>query len=145
MSSRESKNFSRNSSNGVAGLEMANKKVQIRWLREPEEQDYPAARSYLSLVYPNSIVSGYIKKLRRAPVTEFKAKDIFRASGLSLLGVSNEHVQKDQKKIASGQKLSPLLLVRDPAHGKAIIVDGYHRLCATYAYDEDAVVPCKIV
>jgi len=25
-----------------------------------------------------------------------------------------------------------------------IIADGYHRLCAIYSYDEDAVIPCKI-
>jgi len=124
---------------------MAKKKVEISWLRKPEEQNYPAAKSYLSLVYQESAVREYLKKLRRAPLTEFKAKDIFRASSLSLLGVSNEHVEKDQKKIAAGQKLSPLLLVRDPAHGKVIIADGYHRLCATYAYDEDAIIPCKIV
>ena len=35
-------------------------------------------------------------------------------------------------------------LVRDAAHGKLIIADGYHRLCAIYSFDEDAVVPCKI-
>jgi hypothetical protein len=26
-----------------------------------------------------------------------------------------------------------------------IIADGYHRLCAVYKFDEDAVIPCKIV
>jgi hypothetical protein len=26
-----------------------------------------------------------------------------------------------------------------------IIADGYHRLCAVYSIDEDAVIPCKIV
>jgi hypothetical protein len=30
------------------------------------------------------------------------------------------------------------------ARGKVIIADGYHRLCAVYSYDEDAVIPCKI-
>lgn len=77
-------------------------------------------------------------------MTAFKAKDIFRASGLSLLGVSNHHVQRDQKKIADGKELSPILLVRDPAHGKVIIADGYHRMCAVYSLDEDAQIPCKI-
>jgi hypothetical protein len=48
-------------------------------------------------------------------------------------------------KIKSGQGLSPLLLVRDSDNGKVIIADGYHRLCAVYAFDEDAVIPCKIV
>jgi hypothetical protein len=26
-----------------------------------------------------------------------------------------------------------------------IIADGYHRLCAVYSVDEDALIPCKIV
>jgi hypothetical protein len=99
----------------------------------------------LSLIFEKQAVKGYVKRLRRAPISEFKAKDIFRASGLSLLGISNTHVEKDQQKIAAGKGISPLLLVRDPAHGKVIIADGYHRLCATYSHDEDAVIPCKIV
>jgi hypothetical protein len=75
----------------------------------------------------------------------FAAKDIFRASGLPLLGPTNSHVRKNQKKLAAGKKLSPLLLVRDTIHGKLIIADGYHRMCAVYSFDEDTVVPCKIV
>jgi hypothetical protein len=27
----------------------------------------------------------------------------------------------------------------------AIIADGYHRLCAVYSLNEDALIPCKIV
>ena len=121
------------------------KNADCRWLAKPEEHNYPAAVSYLSLVYSEAKARAYAQKLRRARVLEFKAKDIFRASGLSLLGVSNSHVKKDQQKFAAGKQLSPLLLVRDPAHGKVIIADGYHRLCAVYSHDEDAVVPCKIV
>jgi hypothetical protein len=41
--------------------------------------------------------------------------------------------------------MSPLLLVRDQANGKLTIADGYHRLCAVYGFDEDALIPCKIV
>ena len=124
---------------------MAKDKTEIKWLGEPEEHDYPAAQSYLSLIFEEAAANTYVEKLRRAPTSQFKAKDIFRASGLSLLGVSNSHVEKDQQKIESGKKLSPLLLVRDFAHGKVVIADGYHRLCAVYASDEDAVIPCKIV
>ena len=118
---------------------------KIKWLSEPEEHDYPAALSYLSLIYDGKIAAGFVKKLRQAKMSEFKAKDIFRASGLSLLGVSNSHVKADQKKIVSGRNVSPLLLVRDSANGKVVIADGYHRLCAVYSFDEDAVIPCKIV
>jgi hypothetical protein len=121
------------------------KHVQIKWLNEPEKQDYPAALSYLSLIYPERSAAASVEKLKGAAISEFKAKDIFRASGLSLLGISNAHVEKDRQKIKSGQKLSPLLLVRDSANGKIVIADGYHRLCAVYAFDEDAMIPCKIV
>ena len=118
---------------------------KIKWLDEPEDHDYPAAASYLSLIYDNQDVAKFIKQLRESPILEFKAKDIFRASGLSLLGVSNSHVEKDRKKILSGKKLSPILLVRDKRNGKLIIADGYHRMCSVYSFDEDAVIPCKII
>lgn len=120
------------------------KEITISWLNEPEEHDYPAALSYLSLLYDERTAAAHADKLKRAPMTKFKAKDIFRSSGLPLLGVSNTHVDKDKKKIESGKELSPLLLVRDPANAKVVIADGYHRLCAVYSYDEDAVIPCKI-
>lgn len=115
---------------------------RIHWLDEPEDHDYPAAQSYLNLIYDAPAAARLVKQLRRAPVTGFKAKDLFRASGLSLLGVSNSHVEKDRKKILKGHPLSPLLLVRDKANGKVVIADGYHRMCAIYSFDEDAVVPC---
>ena len=119
--------------------------VKIKWLSEPEEQDYTAAKSYLSLLYENDFITNLVTKLRAEKTTEFKAKDIFRASRLSLLGVSNSHVEKDKEKIAKGKKLSPLLLVRDSANGMVIIADGYHRLCAVYTINEDASIPCKII
>ncbi len=120
------------------------KTLEIKWSSEPEEHDYPAALSYLCLLYDEPTATKRLNDVRRAPISAFKAKDIFRASGLSLLGVSNTHVAKDQQKIKSGRELSPLLLLRDTANGKVIIADGYHRLCAVYSYDEDAMIPCKI-
>ena len=119
-------------------------KFEIKWLSEPEDHDYPAALSYLALLYDEATAAMCVDKLKRAPISEFKAKDIFRASRLSLLGISNSHVEKDQQKLKKGRELSPLLLIRDPANGKVVIADGYHRLCAVYSYDEDALIPCKI-
>ena len=120
------------------------KKVKIKWLSEPEDHDYPAALSYLSLIYDEPTAAAHVARLKGASISQFKAKDIFRASGLSLLGVSNSHVEKDQRKLQSGERLSPLLLIRDSATGKLVVADGYHRLCAVYSFDEDAVIPCKI-
>ncbi len=120
-------------------------KNKIKWLSEPEKKDYPAAISYLNLIFDETQAKLFVDKLEKAIVVEFKAKDIFRASSLSLLGISNEHVNRDIKKIEDEISLSPLLLVRNPTIGKVIIADGYHRLCAVYSQDEDARIPCKIV
>lgn len=119
--------------------------IKLRWLDEPEDHNYPAAASYLALVRPAETADSLVRLLRAAPVTTFKAKDIFRASALSLLGVSNSHVDRDRAKIKAGKALSPLLLVRDVAASRVIVADGYHRLCAVYSLDEDAAIPCKIV
>ena len=121
------------------------KQIEVRWLDEPEEHNYPAALSYLSLIFDKKVAAGLVSKLRLVSTSSFKAKDIFRASGLSLLGISNLHVEKDRNKITEGKKLSPLLLVRDRANSRLIIADGYHRMCSVYSFDEDAVIPCKIV
>ena len=131
--------------NCAHGGSLMPEEIEIKWLDEPEEHDYPAAQSYLSLFFDEETAAKIVQKLRHAPISNFKAKDIFRASGLSLLGVSNAHVEKDRKKISSGKKLSPLLLVRDQGKGKVIIADGYHRMCSAYSFNEDAVIPCKIV
>jgi len=116
----------------------------IQWLDEPEEMNYPAALSYLSLSLPPKRAKKLVAELRESPVVEFTSKDIFRASQLSLLGISNSHVDRDLRKILSGKKLSPILLVRVPELMRVVVADGYHRMCAVYSLDEDAVIPCKI-
>ena len=120
-------------------------KKEIKRLDVPEDHDYPAAVSYLSLIYENKVAETFADQLRSIGITNYKAKDLFRASNLSLLGISNYHVRKDTRKIKTGISVSPLLLVRDKANGNVIIADGYHRLCAVYRFDEDALIPCKIV
>jgi disulfide oxidoreductase YuzD len=120
-------------------------KNKIRWLSTPENHDYTASFSYLSLLFTEAAAKQYMEELQKAPIIQYKAKDIFRASSLSLLGVSNKHIKRDLKKIKSDESLSPLLLVRDLPNGKLIIADGYHRLCEVYSLDEDALIPCKIV
>ena len=121
------------------------KPKKIKWLSDVEEHDYPAAESYLRILYNEDRVADMIVRFRNAAITQFKAKDIFRASQLSLLGVSNTHVEKDKKKIQKGISLSPLLLLRDEQNGRVVIADGYHRLCAIYKFNEDALIPCKII
>jgi hypothetical protein len=121
------------------------KNTSINWRSEPEKHDYPAAESYLSLTLGRQAAKNAVTKLKRAKISKFAAKDIFRASKLSLLGISNYHVEKDRAKISQHQNLSPLLLLRNKRDGVLIIADGYHRLCAVYSFDEDATIPCKII
>lgn len=122
------------------------KSSTIKWLAQPEEHDYKAAESYLSLLFLGNSpkqLKDVISQLEKAEVVLFKAKDIFRASGLPLLSVENHYVAKDRKRIRAGKKLSPLLLWRQPE--RLCIADGYHRMCAVYSLNEDADIPCKIV
>lgn len=116
-----------------------------KWLSDVKEHNYPAAESYLSLLYPVKNARKMVAKLRAASIATFKAKDIFRASRLSLLGISNLHVERDRQKIEAGTSLSPILLVREQRNGTLIVADGYHRLCAIYSFGEDEMIPCKII
>ena len=121
------------------------KNSSIKWRSEPEKHDYPAAEKYLSLTLGSRAAKDAARKLKSAKLSEFAAKDIFRASKLSLLGVSNSHVEKERAKIIQHEKISPLLLFRSRITGLLVIADGYHRLCAVYSFDEDAMIPCKIL
>lgn len=118
----------------------------VIWLPEPEEHDYPAAESYLTLLIDDAGAAATVQSLRDAPVTHQLAKDILRASGLPLLTPENPHVAADLAKIAAGKKLSPVLLVRGnlKAGITAQIADGYHRVCASYLTDENTAIPVKL-
>jgi len=118
---------------------------EIKWLPDVEEHDYPAAASFLGLIFNDEYVKFIINNLKTAPITEFHVKDVIRASGLAPLPLTNFHVNKDLKKINDGKSLSPILLVRDEANGKVTIADGWHRVCAIYLTNEDALVHVKIV
>jgi hypothetical protein len=113
------------------------------WKEQPEEHDFAAARTYLSLLTGPEEAKKLAKALQRSDgLAHFMAKDILRASGLPLLGPDDNEVKKDLGKVRSGVKLAPVLLVR----GMPLwVADGYHRVCASYHLDEDAAIPCRIV
>jgi hypothetical protein len=117
------------------------------WKTKPEAHDYPAAHDYLSLVLEEALVRKAVAALRRAPTVHYKAKDLLRASQLSLLPRENSHVTADLKKIKKGKALSPVLLLRgNAATGTPItIADGYHRICASWYRDENIPIACRIV
>ena len=116
------------------------------WKSEPEDHDYPAAASYLSLLLPQPSADALVAELRAAPIGHWKAKDLLRASGLALLSSENPHVASDLKKVKDGERLSPVLLVRGSINKSAPlqIADGYHRICASYHLDENTDIPCRM-
>src|SRR5690348_10235894 len=123
-------------------------RVPENWEDKPDDQDYPAAEDYLSLLMPAAAAQRLVRRLRAAPITHRKAKDLLRASRLPVLPPENFHVAKDLKKVRAGKKLSPVLLVRGrigEADVPLTVADGYHRICAGYHLDEDADIPCRIV
>ena len=112
----------------------------VQWLPKPENHDYQAAEDYLSLIMSPEKAAEARQKLSAAAgdLTHRKAKDILRASQLPLLGEENKHV-------ASGVALSPILLLRgDEAH-PLVVADGYPRVCASYWLDENTDIPCVLV
>jgi hypothetical protein len=125
---------------------MGNKKSKdVIWLSDVERHDYASAESYLTLLFPADQARDMVSRLRKAKVGPYKAKDIFRASRLPLLAATNSHVKKDRARMRRGEGLSPLLLVRVRRGSRAEIADGYHRLCAVYMSNEDAMIHCKII
>jgi hypothetical protein len=111
------------------------------WKADPDDEDYPAAVSYLTLLVGRESARKLVKALRKVDgVAHFAAKDILRAAGLPLLAASDSEVSADLEKVKSGEKLSPVLLVQ----GSPLwIADGYHRVCASYHLDEKSPVPCR--
>jgi hypothetical protein len=117
------------------------------WKDEPEAHDFPAAADFLSLLFSEQVTASLVDGLRSAATTYRKAKDLMRASGLPLLPEDNPHVTSDLAKVAHGERLSPVLLVRGRGRRGVplVVADGYHRICASYHLDEDADVPCRVV
>jgi hypothetical protein len=117
------------------------------WGEHPDEHDYPAAASYLSLICEPSEVRRLVSALKEASLVRHHAKDLLRASRMALLPIDNAHVASDLAKIRRGVALSPVLLMRGDFRRDVplTIADGYHRICASYYVDENADIPCHLV
>jgi hypothetical protein len=109
------------------------KPVQVKWLGKPTHGDYVSAETYLQLLYGPKKARKWAAALEDAEIAKFAAKD-----------QAFDWV-KQQQAIAQGKQLAPILLVRRDNGGHLIIADGFHRLCAVFCVDQEALVPCKIV
>lgn len=119
----------------------------VKWKDTPDQHDYPAAASYLSLIADDDTVKQIVASLEKAPIKTHKAKDILRAAQLDLLPLDDQHVMEDLRKVVGGIALSPVLIVRGKIH-KGLptqIADGYHRVCASYHLAENTDIPSRII
>ena len=114
------------------------------WEASASSEDYAAAQKYLALLFTPQQSQRLVTLLRDAPTIEYPAKDLLRASQTHLLDKDNTEVAEDLKKIKKGKKLSPVLLVRgDGGRGVTLMIaDGYHRICASWHWDEKCPVAC---
>jgi hypothetical protein len=121
--------------------------VTVKWKTTPDNHDYPAAGSYLSLIADDDIVKDLVARLKKAPIVTHKAKDILRGAGLALLPMDDAHVIEDLRKVVQGIELSPVLIVRGRIKEglPTQIADGYHRVCASYHLSENTDIPSRII
>ncbi|MEA9984275.1 hypothetical protein [Subtercola sp. RTI3] len=120
--------------------------MKVRWAKDPQPHDYPAAASYLTLLGSRVDAEGLVDALAGTPIVYHPAKDLLRASRLGLLAVDDPSVAKDLKRISKGKQLSPVLLLRGNLLGVPLeILDGYHRVCASYHLSENTLVSAQII
>jgi hypothetical protein len=117
--------------------------VPIHWRDEVADHDYAAAEAYLSLKFDDAAVSKTVKRLRKSDLTQRRANDILRASGLEPAPLDDPGVVRDLIKVIEGAELSPVLVISDA--DRTDIADGFHRVSLVYRIDPFGVVPLKLV
>jgi hypothetical protein len=123
---------------------MANR-PQVRWLDDPEDKDYAAAESFLSMLVAPASLADVIRRLRTAPLGRWAAKDILRAAELPpLKPKQSAEVAEKLDKIKQSIPISPILAVGG-LRERLVIADGYHRASAAYRIDEDSIVPGRLL
>lgn len=115
------------------------------WTQDVADHDYKAAEAYLGLLFRPKKARRLSERLHAADISEYLAKDILRASNISLTDIMAFDWTKQQKEIKQHTAFSPILIVRQCKGRPLVIADGFHRMCATFAADQEVKVPCKIV
>jgi len=113
---------------------------------EPGPRDLAAAREYLSLIFEPRLAERLADALAAVEtIRVHRAADLLRAAGAKPLRRKDLEVRVELDKIDRGQRLAPVLLVRDITRHELIVADGFARICASRLANEDAVIPCRIV
>ena len=116
------------------------------WGDEPGPRELAAARDYLCLVFEPRLADRLADGLAAVEtVRVHRAADILRAAGTRALRRKDPAVRAELDRFDRGQRLAPVLLVRDVTRHVVVVADGFARLSAARLVNEDAVVPCRIV
>jgi len=116
----------------------------VKWRKKPKEKDYASAHAYLSLLFGPRSAARLVKGLRKARLREIPARDILRASHTPMAEVEAFDWSTQHKDIKKGRAFTPILLVCGRHGDELVVADGFHRLCAAFARDQDAVVSFKL-
>lgn len=132
--------------NGPVQYIQERKKQDPLWLTKPVPKDFVGARAYLGLIMPDVYADKAIAALKKAPVVQYRAVDLARASRLGLIDKKDPGVQKAMEEIQAGVAMSPVLLVQGMPDTEAnmVIADGFHRVHAMYYIDPHAPIPAVI-
>jgi hypothetical protein len=121
---------------------MSKSQPAIRWKKDVAAHDFDAAEAFLSIRLNPVNVKHLVRLLKDATVTERRANDILRAAQCEPLSLSDPGVLRDFTTVATGKKLSPVLVVSFDEDAE--IADGYHRVSLAYALDPFAAVPLRL-
>lgn len=116
---------------------------------EVDPEDFGHALDYLSLCMDPDDAKDYVDDLMEdaedGKIEHYKVVDIFRAAKCD--PATDAHAMETAKKMNSGQKATPVMLVRgqkSKVGSHPMIADGFHRLSAAYSIDPEMVVPCVV-
>lgn len=121
---------------------MADPEPPIRWKKDVVAHDFEAAEAFLSIRLDPGRAKRLVKALKQAEVTQRRANDILRAARREPLALTDPGVLQAFTKVASGEKLSPVLV--GSLDDGAEIADGYHRVSLAYALNPFALVPLRM-
>lgn len=121
----------------------------VMWSHQCDPEDFGHALDFLSLCMDPDDAEAYVDDLKddaeKGKIEHYKVVDIFRAAKAT--PATDDHAQEMVKKMNSGTKIAPVMLVRgekSKTGSHPIIADGFHRLSAAYSIDPEMCVPCVV-
>jgi hypothetical protein len=117
-----------------------------RWKLHVDERGYDVALDHLTRLMDSEVAARIVADLREETTVLVRvAVDLLRAAELPLLPREDARVACDLAAIARGEKLPLVLCLRGTPRRRPLVLDGHHRVCASYWCAPDADVFLKMV